>query len=564
MPGMTLVLQLCLPNGMVGLMVQTAEVVLVNPPYQRNSSGRFSFSENLALGYLSSYLKIHGISTRIIDCDLDAYNNKELIEEILGSDPVLVGITALARTADYAAQVAREILVLTDSVHVVLGGQHFHYAASGVLEFLDSPRAYVIQGEGEIPILKLVEQLKLDTTRLDRVPGLVYRSDDGPVFNPPMPPFSNLDELPFPDRSVARRAVRMGITPSLPVLGSRGCYSPCVFCNAQKIYNESGGAGWRGRSPENIVNELEELNAEFDELVEPVFLFYDDTFIGPGRRGIKRAHAFADRLRHHGVDIKYEAFIRANSICEDESLVRRLAESGLVRAFVGIESGDDAELALFKKCISTEQIKAAFHFLKRHGVSTPSSGFIMFHPYSSIDSLRRNAEFLRSLGQASIWNLSVVLDVYAGNATVEMLRRDGLIEGSTAFGGCFDYRFTHPRVGRIAEFMNINDFPEIQRLDSVTRFVQYDAVTLYAELRRSGFEMESAVVQKVDAVMEAVNEKAYRFFLQAITAFENEDGAGANRLKEEFLSEIDRLVDALIDQYSDFMEHVAQRLESAA
>lgn len=545
-------------------MPETAEVVLVNPPYQRNSSGRFSFSENLALGYLSTYLKRHGITTRIIDCDLDPYTQEELIEEILAAKPALVGITALARTADYAAQVANGLLARADGVHVVLGGQHFHYAAPGVLEFLDSVRAYVIQGEGEIPILKLVEELKGDAPRLDHVPGLVYRSGAGTVFNPPLPPFRNLDELPFPDRSVARRAVRMGVTPSLPVLGSRGCYSPCVFCNAQKIYNESGGAGWRGRSPENILMELERLHAEFGEQVEPVYLFYDDTFIGPGRRGIKRAHAFADLLSNSGIDIKYEAFLRANSVCDDESLVEGLAQSGLVRAFVGIESGDDAELALFQKCISTEQIKAAFHFLKHHGVSTPSSGFIMFHPYSSIESLRRNAEFLRRLGQASIWNLSVVLDVYAGNATVEMLHRDGLIKGSTAFGGRFDYRFTHPRVGRIAEYMNINDFPEIQRLDSVTRFVQYDSVTLYAELRRSGFEMESSVVQKVDAVMEAVNDKAYRFFLDAITAFENDDGEKANKLKREFLSEIDSLVDALIEKYSDFVEHVAQRLESAA
>lgn len=58
---------------------------------------------------------------------------------------------------------------------------------------------------------------------------------------------------------------------------SRGCFSSCLFCSVAAFWRTSEGVKWRGRSINNIVDELEQLYHKGARY----FKFVDDSFIEP-------------------------------------------------------------------------------------------------------------------------------------------------------------------------------------------------------------------------------------------------------------------------------------------
>lgn len=529
------------------------DVILVNPPFYNKGNGKFSFCENLALAFLSSYLKSKGVSTYIVDCDLDNFENFSVLARFISSkSPKLVGVTSLAKNSEDAVKIADEISNVDESIDIVFGGQHFTFCAENLLK-VKKQDYFVIRGEGEEALFKLFKEIETGKRRFNDVPGLVYKDNGFVLKSSCKLPIESLDELPFPDRSVTFRAIEKGMSPALPVLSSRGCYAPCVFCNAQKIYNEAGGRPWRARSASNVILELQEILSMIGEKIDPVILFYDDTFIGPGKRGQKAAAKLGEEISKKLPDLKYEAFIRANSICDSPILVKTLADSGLVRVFMGIESGDDAELSMYRKIISTEQIENAFSKLKKNRISTPSSGFIMFHPFSTFPTLRKNSDFLRKIGHASLYNMSVKLDIYGGNEFVNMAKEYDLITGTTCFGGVHQYRFIDENVGKLAEYMDITGHPVLERQDTVARSIDYESNTIFKELEALGLVYDHSLVRKMEKCFDEIQELSYTFFSNSIDMFQSDRTQNSDKLKEELFVALDNALDRLEEEYKNYL-----------
>lgn len=535
------------------------DVLLINPanPRSGNADAHPFTSENLALGYLSAVLRRHGADVLILDGDLDGLTDEEIASLVHDRRPVLVGITALARNSEAAVATARAIAARSPGTPIVLGGLHFTYCAEHVLSTVREV-TYVIRGEGEAAILELYDLLKRGTGSESAVGGLVYRTPDGIIAAvPPKPAIADLDALPFPDRQVLDRALAQGLRPAVPVLGSRGCYARCLFCNASQFYVEGGGRPWRNRSARNVAEELGELVRRFEGGIDPVFLFYDDTFIGPGAKGRRHARDLADELIERDLGIQFETFLRADTFHDDRDLIARLRKAGMVRSFMGIEAADDRELKLFRKAVTVAQVREALDNLRANRVTTPASGFIMFFPYSSFDSLRRNAAYLKDLGHASLWNLSTRLDVYGGNDFLPLLEREGLIEGSRYFGGYFTYRFRDPRVAAFADFMDIAQHDVVQRLDASSRFVDFDHQNLLHGLEQMGLEIPDGSDGAVTAILRSIQDGAYAFFMDSLGKFEQ--GAGKDDLigeREGFLADLDGRIDALELAYGRFLKEI--------
>ena len=285
-----------------------------------------------------------------------------------------------------------------------IGGQHVTYCAEEVLT--TAPQIdFVVRGEGEQTLIELLDSIRTGS-KLTAVSGLSFRSKSGLIMrNPERRAVADLDTLPFPARDVLKRLVAAGRRPLLTMTSSRGCFGRCTFCNAQSFFRQGAGKAWRGRSAQLVVDELEELlTAHPDGATEPVVHFYDDEFIGPGSVGRNRAREIAEEIMRRRIKTKFYIFTRADNLVYDGGeLLRLLKDAGLVRVFVGIESGIETELRLFRKGTTTEQNVSALRLLREVGVSMPASGFIMFHPYSSFETLRHNALFLREIGHHSLY-----------------------------------------------------------------------------------------------------------------------------------------------------------------
>lgn len=542
------------------------DVLLVNPrnPPSGGSECAGFTCENLALGYLSSSLETAGARTLIIDCDLDELSAEQIASLCEEKRPVVVGITALSRNANDAIEIARQIKRRCPAIRTVLGGLHFTYCGEKVLEKIPEVD-FVIRGEGELSMVALYKYLSRGEGTLGRVGGLLRRAADGRTLmkNPSYSAIEDLDTLPFPDRQVLARAVRKGIQPAIPVLSSRGCYARCLFCNASQVYNEGGGRPWRHRSAINVVDEIEGLVERYAADADPVFLFYDDTFIGPGNKARRHAYDLADEIIRREVNIMFETFLRADTFHDDYDLVRRLREAGMVRVFMGIEASDDQELKLFRKAVTVHQIDQALDNLRTNNVTTPSSGFIMFLPYSSFSALRRNALYLRKINHASVWNLSTRLDVYGGNEFVPYLREQGLLTGADEYEGIFHYKFRDPRVARFAAYMDIGQHDVVQRLDTAGRFVEFNFANMSYELSRIGITCDWEEAAHIDTVQKEVQKLAFDFFMWAMDRFEcNDPNVESGREKEIFFETLSNLIDDLEASYARFLNRASKALEN--
>ena len=540
------------------------DVLLINPenpPAGGRGTGPAFNSENLALGYLSSSLQRHGARVLIIDCDLDRLSAEELADLAARDRPVLVGITALARNSDDAIAIAQAIGRRVPGTAIVIGGLHFTYCYDQILARVPEV-TYVIRGEGEASVAELYDFLKYGMGSEADVGGLAYRNGNGEVTCATIKPaIHDLDTVPYPDRQVLERALERGVQPSIPLLSSRGCYARCLFCNASQFYVEGGGRPWRHRSAANVVDELEVLLDKYGDGTDPVILFYDDTFIGPGNVGRRHAKAVAQEILLRGVQTQFETFLRADTFHDEDELIALLRKAGMVRTFVGIEAGDDQELKLFRKAVSVKQVREALANLKRNRVTTPASGFIMFFPYSTFPMLRRNADYLRSLGHASIWNLSTRLDVYGGNEFIPLLEKDGLITGSQLYGGYYSYRFRDGRIADFADYMNISQHDVVQLLDTSGRFIEFNYYNFVYEMEQVEGRRMSSDDDEVPRVLDRMQNRGYDFFMDSLDRFESGDvGRDLDRLKDTFFNDMTALNERLEDAYGRFLKRVEGRL----
>ena len=107
--------------------------------------------------------------------------------------------------------------------------------------------------------------------------NLTFRNNGTITENKDMPLIQNLDELPFPDRSIVKIEYDSEIggldfakDRFTTLLSSRGCPFKCIYCMNSLLAQHK----WRSRSVNNILDELAILREQnYREI-----LFVDDNF----------------------------------------------------------------------------------------------------------------------------------------------------------------------------------------------------------------------------------------------------------------------------------------------
>jgi len=267
----------------------------------------------------------------------------------------------------------------------------------------------------------------------------------------PRPLVADLDTLPFPARDTLPAFLARSPGPRVAsVLRSRGCYGNCSFCDTRAFYAASPGAAWRVRSAGIVADEVEMLVR--DHGVEAI-RFWDDNFMGPGKRGREAAEDLAHELvrrRRCGLpEVRFSFECRVTDV--DPDLFRLLKEAGLHRLFLGVEAMNQRQLDFFNKKVSVEDNRRALAVLDDLGLDV-IIGMIMFDPDTTMTELEANLGFLKESfggwGQvrskvARPWNR---LEVYAGTPIEATLREQGRLKGSYVR---YDYDFADPTVGRL-------------------------------------------------------------------------------------------------------------------
>ncbi|MBL7206052.1 MAG: radical SAM protein [Candidatus Aenigmarchaeota archaeon] len=334
---------------------------------------------NVGIAYLSAFLKQHGIEVSVYDEGLE--QKREKIFDIIQSfNPDIIGVNSFNYCYHYAYELISELKKRTD-IPVVFGGPHLSAMGKNVIE--ETEADFGINGEAEFTLIELLKNLKnRDFSKID---GLIWKENGVVVENPNRELIKNLDSLPFPDYSEFD-IERYSYTheKKMPIITSRGCPYKCNFCSVRL----SMGDGFRARSAENVVDEIE----HWCKKGYMVFEINDDCF----SFDLERAMKICDLIIERGLKIKYSLYngIRVDRITKE--LLEKMKQSGCVFLSYGCEAGDDEILRNIRKGIKLEQVMKASQWAKEVGIKH-SVNFIIGHPGETHEKAMKSIKFAKSL-----------------------------------------------------------------------------------------------------------------------------------------------------------------------
>ncbi|MCD6548543.1 MAG: cobalamin-dependent protein, partial [Thermodesulfobacterium sp.] len=216
----------------------------------------------LAMPLLGTLLKDKGYKVKVF-LEEWAPINEDVIKN---ADIVMIStITSTANRAYKLADYYKKKYKKT----IIMGGPHVSFLPEEALSYAD----FVIRGEGEKSLLKLIDQIEKGKDDFSSIPNLSYKKDGKVYHNPLDERFIDLNDLPMPDYTLVE-----GFNPNklkiYPISTSRGCPYNCIFCSVVSMF----GRKYRFGDNEFVLEELKTVKKG-----QHVF-FYDDNFVANKKR----------------------------------------------------------------------------------------------------------------------------------------------------------------------------------------------------------------------------------------------------------------------------------------
>lgn len=226
-------------------------------------------------------------------------------------------------------------------------------------------------GDGEY-LAENIEAFLADGKKL-----IDYRSHPYPLENKKLPAWATLDY--FAQYNLNR--VGFGVETS------RGCPFNCVMCTAHMIH----GRNWRGRKPEDVVNELATLKERFG--CSKVY-FADDNATASPSRWVELMQQIADK--NLGLTLTVPEGIQAHHLDRETLLAMRAA--GLTHFTIGAESGNQRVLddVINKGGLTVEKIEETVRLAKSLGMKA-SCFFVIGFIGETLEEAKQTVEFAQKL-----------------------------------------------------------------------------------------------------------------------------------------------------------------------
>ena len=255
--------------------------------------------------------------------------------------------------------------------------------------YLNEGADFVLLGEAEITLLKLINSIQRNETDFLNIEGLAFIKNDSAIKTAKRNVIKELDEFPFPawdiiDMKPYRRAwLKHAGYFSMNMSTTRGCPFKCNWC-AKPIY----GNRYNTRSPKNVIEELKMLKDKynFDHI-----WFCDDIFgLKPG--WIKE---FADLIEKEKIVFIFKMQGRVDLLLKEDN-IKDLARAGCDNIWMGAESGSNKILNAMDKGTTVSQISEATRLLKKNGIKP--SFFIQFgYPDETLEDIEKTITMINQL-----------------------------------------------------------------------------------------------------------------------------------------------------------------------
>jgi len=330
--------------------------------------------EKLGIEYLRAVLEAKGHSVWLIDNELERIPAEALAARLNAEPLDIIGLSVNAGNLDSSLALAR---LIAPGPFLVMGGVLPSLHGREILETL--PRVDgVVLGEGEIPLQELASWADDRSSALPEIPSCLTRLHPHPPLAGPY----DLNALPILRHPLLDRYDQAAVSTS------RGCRYACAFCAESRFLREAG-AGWHGRDPGHVVEEL--IHIRRSSGANSVWIV-DGDFIGPSPG---RAASICREILRERLEIYFEIDARVDDV--DRDLFSLLKKAGLRRVFLGVESLSEKFLMRMRKRTAPEDALRALGVLKTLGISY-TLGLIPFSEETTYEELARDAAFLEEYG----------------------------------------------------------------------------------------------------------------------------------------------------------------------
>jgi radical SAM superfamily enzyme YgiQ (UPF0313 family) len=366
-------------------------ILFINPPTLFELSGNNpqiieserGFNPPLGLLFVASYLKTKSNHIiKVIDTQVEELDYKKLSEKLKNEKFDIVGITVTTFTLTDVIKTIEVVKNTNKNAKIVLGGPHITIYPEESLKLKNVD--YCVIGEGEISFYNLVKKLESGEKPFN-VKGIVFKDEEKIINNGFSPPITNLDFIPFPDRTLTPYKKYSSLlakrTPITTMFTSRGCPFKCSFCNRPAVGNK-----FRAMSAKRVIEEMEMCL----ELGIHEFLIYDDTFT----INKKRVKDICNLIIEKKLDVGFDIRARVDTL--NEELLKLLKKAGCRSIHYGIESGTEKILKILRKDISIDNAKYIFELTRKEKIQTLAY-FMIGNPTETKDDILQSFKVMKLL-----------------------------------------------------------------------------------------------------------------------------------------------------------------------
>lgn len=414
-------------------------VSLIRPP---SAVGRLAITLNvtppLSVASLAGSLAVAGLEVEVIDAvgegvalKQDGYHPSVLVNGLspretaarVDANALLVGVSCMFSTdwpvvRDIIAEVAKRL----PGVPIVCGGEHATAAPEHALRTAPALTACAL-GEGEATMVEVAEAI-LAGKSLVTVPGLVVRTDAGPVRTGARSRLRDLDAIPLPrwDLTPIETYLAGGYSfgvdrgRTMPIVATRGCPYQCTFCSSPKMWTTR----YATRAPAKVVDEIEGYVRRYGaENID----FYDLTAI------VRKDWivAFCEELRRRRLDVTWQLPSGTRSEAIDGDIARLLYASGCRNVSYAPESGSRRTLRAIKKKVRLDQMEISMRAAVEAGLNVKANMIVGF-PDETHEDLLQTLGFVARMAVLGVHDVSVwTFSPYPGSELFDRLTREGAI-----------------------------------------------------------------------------------------------------------------------------------------
>ena len=286
------------------------------------------------LAMIATVLKKAGHNVRILVLTADSPLKKMLATFVEQHQPRLFCLSAVTTQMPFITRVAETVKQIEPSIYVLVGGHHvsFNPEESIRLPAIDA----ICIGEGEHAVVKIAAQLEQGETP-GNIPNLWIKNREAIQRNAPLPFNSNLDDLPYIDRSLWLSWIQQPHRTPAMLLG-RGCPFRCAYCCNHISAKLAEGKYVRFRSSANVCQEIRELKARLPD-IQDVYLEME-TFGANLNYSFEMCEALERLNREFSEPIAFGVNLAVTrKISTDECLLQALKRAGITYLNIGLESG---------------------------------------------------------------------------------------------------------------------------------------------------------------------------------------------------------------------------------